>query len=100
MSPCSILSAPATAELEPLADGQVSQMDEVMMVDVSPLLTGSFCQKEPDLAAPGPWLSQADRITDLRHSDLACSLWLGRRKGEIMWVRGTVRRAAIGNISE
>lgn len=46
VSPCSILSAPATAELEPLADGQVSQMDEVTMVDVSPLLTGSFCQKE------------------------------------------------------
>lgn len=35
MSYCSILSAPATAELEPLANGQVSQTDEVMMVALS-----------------------------------------------------------------
>lgn len=45
------------------------------------------------LLPQGPWQSQADRITDLGLTDLACSLWLGLRKGEIMWVRGNVRRA-------
>lgn len=52
---CSILSAPATAELEPLADGQVSQTDEVTVVALSwwvglPFslgpFTASFCPKE------------------------------------------------------
>lgn len=62
------------------------------MVDVSPLLIGSFCQG--DFATPGPWLSQADRITDLRHPELAFSWWLGLGKGEIRWVRGSVRTAS------
>lgn len=38
---CSILAAPATAELEPLTDGQVSQTDEVMMVALSPCFSPS-----------------------------------------------------------
>ena len=33
---CSILAAPPTAELEPLANGQVSQIDEVAVVALSP----------------------------------------------------------------
>lgn len=39
----SILAAPATAELEPLADGQVSQTDEVMLVASSPRFSLSPC---------------------------------------------------------
>lgn len=55
VSYCSILSAPATAELEPLANGQVSQTDEVTMMALSWLmclpfslgpLPTPFCQKE------------------------------------------------------
>lgn len=55
----SILAAPATAELEPLADGQVSQTDEVMVVAyhrVSPCLPAPTCLRwlSPHaLSAPG-----------------------------------------------